>query len=258
MADRKANPFLAYPRALQLLTSRLTTTPYELAAWVFLGPEQGGLAAYRDVAELDTPSRFQFSTFDTGSDYLAALAACWFREDDVLNFVPVDRFLSGAALVARWQPQLGAQAAAFVQAKIAESRLLDMHPVTGLTRGTFPADEALPPIADALFVLTHVEKIEQEDFQIDSPGVQVQQSAAPLLNTPEWHKQNARAAAEALHNRPGGSRAKRDEIRAIWASGRYRTRDECAEQECAALGMGFSTARKALMNTPTPLLPDRC
>lgn len=43
------------------------------------------------------------------------------------------------------------------------------------------------------------------------------------------------------------------EIQKIWASGKYKSRDLCAEQECAALKLSFSTARKALRNTPDPL-----
>ena len=61
-----------------------------------------------------------------------------------------------------------------------------------------------------------------------------------------------REGAEALHSRPGGSREKQQNIRKIWASGKYTSRDICAEQECAALNMSFSTARKALRKTPEP------
>lgn len=64
--------------------------------------------------------------------------------------------------------------------------------------------------------------------------------------------QNARAAANARHSKPGGSRDKRRQIRAIWSTGKYSSRDICAEQECAALGMSFSSARKALRGTPDP------
>lgn len=79
-------------------------------------------------------------------------------------------------------------------------------------------------------------------------------SAPPSLEigTPEWRKQNAVAAANVLHNKPGGSRDKHQQIRDIWATGKYDSRDLCAEQECAALEMSFSTARKALRNTPEP------
>lgn len=68
------------------------------------------------------------------------------------------------------------------------------------------------------------------------------------VGSSEWRKQTAMAAANARHNQPGGSRDKQRWIREIWATGKYSTRDICAEQECAALGMSFSAARKALRN----------
>lgn len=75
------------------------------------------------------------------------------------------------------------------------------------------------------------------------------------LGSREWRKQNARNAANVLHDLPGGSRDKQNQIRTIWASGKYSTRDLCAEQECAALNMSISVARRALNNTPEP---SRC
>jgi hypothetical protein len=69
-----------------------------------------------------------------------------------------------------------------------------------------------------------------------------------------WRRQTAKAAANARHNRPGGSRDKRRRIREIWATGKYSSRDLCAEQECAAMGMSFAAARKALRNAPKPVL----
>lgn len=62
----------------------------------------------------------------------------------------------------------------------------------------------------------------------------------------------AKAKAEKLHSKPGGNRDKQNQIRSLWASGKYSARDICAEQECAAIGMSFSAARKALRNTPDP------
>jgi len=59
-------------------------------------------------------------------------------------------------------------------------------------------------------------------------------------------------AAEANHNKPGGSRDRQAKICAIWASGKYSSKDRCAEEECGALGMSFSSARKALRNQPKP------
>ena len=74
--------------------------------------------------------------------------------------------------------------------------------------------------------------------------------ASPALGTREWRIQNARKAANARHDREGGSRDKKAQIREIWAKGNYSTKDICAEQECAALDWSFSAARKALYNQP--------
>lgn len=64
--------------------------------------------------------------------------------------------------------------------------------------------------------------------------------------------ESARRAANVRHEKAGGSREKRETLQSIWASGKYSSRDICAEQECAALGVSYSTARRALRNTPEP------
>ncbi|WP_156404566.1 hypothetical protein [Curvibacter sp. PAE-UM] len=62
----------------------------------------------------------------------------------------------------------------------------------------------------------------------------------------------AKKAAEKRHGQPGGSREKREKIRAVWSSGKYSSKDLCAEQECAGLEMSFSSARRALRGAPNP------
>lgn len=59
-------------------------------------------------------------------------------------------------------------------------------------------------------------------------------------------------AADARHDAPGGAREKQVRIREIWATGKYSSRDICAEQEFAGLDWSFSSARKALRKTPKP------
>ena len=68
-----------------------------------------------------------------------------------------------------------------------------------------------------------------------------------------WRTQTAKAAANARHNQRGGSRDKQRQIREIWATGKYSSRDICAEEKCAALRMSFSAARKALRNVAKPV-----
>ncbi len=80
--------------------------------------------------------------------------------------------------------------------------------------------------------------------------------ASSQVGSPEWRRQTAAVAANARHDRPGGSRDKQRQIREIWATGKYSSRDRCAEEECAALEMSYAAARKALKNTPDPVIPD--
>jgi hypothetical protein len=91
-----------------------------------------------------------------------------------------------------------------------------------------------------------------------APKVKKQRKQPPAnvewleVGTPEWRSQTARNAANARHEQPGGSRDKQQQIREIWATGKYSSRDRCAEKECAAFDMSYSAARKALRNTPDP------
>lgn len=244
----KQRIYLAYPRALRRLQERLNATPEELAIWIFMGPEEGGIAGYRDVNELDPAPRFYFGDFMGEEDYLAPMMACWFLASDIESFNPKDHYITGKELIERWSSQAGLQVEAFIQAKIKESRLIDVHPTFGGTRGTDTDDDddTVPPLEAGLFVLAHVEAVEMEDL-----GCSVERrEQQPSVGSPEWRKKNAQAAADARHDMPGGSREKRDAIRAIWASGKYTSRDLCAEQECAALDMSFSSARNALKNQP--------
>jgi hypothetical protein len=61
-----------------------------------------------------------------------------------------------------------------------------------------------------------------------------------------------RKGAHALHSKPGGAYEKHAKLLEIFASGKYTSRDACAEQECAGLDMSFSAARRVLRNTPDP------
>ena len=158
-----ATQYVAYPRAIRQLTARLGATPEELAAWIWLGPNEGGIAAYMNANELDPPPRFFYANCDDSHDYIAPLMACWFKETDIDQFVPADRYITGKALIDRWSLQPGLQTMAFIQAKITESRLLDLHPIYGGTRGRSD-DLGLPPLESGLFPLSQIQGIEAADF----------------------------------------------------------------------------------------------
>ena len=157
--------YIPYPKAYKVLSERLYATADELAAWVWLGPEEHGLVAYVSANEISPPPRFYYSLgAEDDFDYISPLMSCWFSESDTLNFQPADRYITGAELIDRWSTQPGVQAESFVRAKIAESRLIDIHPLYGATQGSFPDEEIYPPIENGLFSLASVESIEAEDF----------------------------------------------------------------------------------------------
>lgn len=183
--------YIAYPNAMHQLTRRLGATPEELAAWIWLGPKDGGLAAYLNANELVPPPRFFYATGSDTHDYIAPLMACWFREDDINQFDPVDRYIVGAALIERWNKLPGLHAVAFIQAKIAESRLLDIHPIYGGTRGTFSEHQDWPSLESGLFCLAHVEQIEADDFPEFGPA-----------NTTTATDQSAKESDGSVHVQP--------------------------------------------------------
>lgn len=250
--------YIPYPKALKLLSERLNATPEEIAAWVWMGPNDGGLAGYLNANELQPPPRFFFD-YSMDKDYLAALMACWFLVDDVTKFQPADRYITGMDLIERWSKQPGIKVEAFVRAKIAESRLLDMHPTMGATQWSagndFPTKEA------ALFTLAHVESIEVEDFGND----EIEMNATINLNSSvpaadirfkftviksddeneEWWKKMMRNASDNGLNEcrvgsgkkgPGGSLWRPDQI-AGWLVDRHERNFE---------GMSNNSARAAL------------
>lgn len=198
-------------------------------------------------------------------DYLDILMDCEFLERDIDQFVPKDRFITGGALIERWSNVPGIRALQFIQKNIRDGRLHDLDPEWAHGKESFPAVEE--PAPEGMFLLSEIEEIEKVDFgpmnewepqTSPAPG-----SAKPAvygderqpsadIGSPLSRTQQALAAANARHDQPGGSRDKQAQIREIWATGKYLSRDRCAEEECAALDMSFAAARKALRNTPAP------
>jgi hypothetical protein len=150
--------FIPFPVAMRALAERLQATPEELAAWIWFGPEDGGLAAYTDANELSDPPRFYYSY--GYHDYIAPLMACWFRHDDIMRFVPQERFMTGKQLMDRWSKVPYLRVESYISAKIGEGMLMDFHPVTGSTQWTV---EDAPPREIALFLKSHVENVEREE-----------------------------------------------------------------------------------------------
>ena len=121
----------------------------------------------------------------------------------------------------------------------------------GIDRGAIVALVDLPPASESKD-RNEPSTARREARTRGSPIKGAIGQAESQVGSPEWRKQTAAVAANARHDRPGGSRDKQRQIREIWASGKYSSRDLCAEEECAALEMSYGAARKALKNTPDP------
>lgn len=169
MPAQPITDYIAYPKAMRILKERWKATPEELAVWIFIGSNPGGIVAYRNANELNPPPEFNFIQFMDDEDYLSLLMACWFRQDDIERFEPVDRYITGAALIERWSKSV-LRPEAFIRAKIFESRLEDMHPTFGFTQGTHGDDTKWPPLSAGLFSVKDIEEIEAEDA-LDSVSV---------------------------------------------------------------------------------------
>ncbi|QJD30181.1 hypothetical protein [Methylococcus geothermalis] len=122
--------YIPYLLAVRRLRARLDATARELAGWVFLGPELGGLAAFVRADVLDDPPRFYFplAVDDPGADYLGDLHYVWFREEDIEAFEPGCRFVAGGDLIRRWGKALGEDVQDFIQARCDEGVLEVIYP----------------------------------------------------------------------------------------------------------------------------------
>lgn len=217
--------YIPYPKALKILSDRLNAIPEEIAAWVWVGLDEGGLAAYVNANELNPPPRFYFTCHQAG-DYISPLMACWFHTGDIAAFQPRDRFITGQALMAHWSDRPGIKVEAYIKARMAESRLMDFQPLTGETQ--WIDYKTCPHFESALFLRDQVEKIEAEDFG-DGLTECVTKPLGHLNHDTEMQARANQIASE----RKG-------------AIGRPITRDEVAKILAKELGMDHSTVLRRI------------
>ena len=160
--------YIPYVRAVARWAERFDATPEEVAAWVYFGPDAGGLSAYLNANELDPPPRFFYGTAllpqEKDWDYVEPLMSCWFRETDVESFEPLSRFITGDQLVKRWAHVPAIRVEAFIAAKVRQGALSDIHPITHSTRASKAGNDVFPPLMTALFDVTAVAQVEVEEF----------------------------------------------------------------------------------------------
>ena len=158
--------YVPYAVAFDILGDKYEATIEEIAMWIFCGKNDHGLDAFLNANEMTVPSRFNFDCWDD-FDYQSHLMACWFDADEIKAFVPKERYISGDTLVERWKDRSGIKVVAFIRAKIRESRLMGIHPISGATQWNYVDSTSYPAKETAIFSLLEVKEIEAADFGIE-------------------------------------------------------------------------------------------
>ena len=159
--------FISYSIAIEILNKKFSTTPDEIAVWIFLGY----LKAQTDVFNYDHPPRFKFNP-GPNNNFKIQLNHCWFIKKSIEKFYPLKRYITGKALIAKWGTFPHIVPLEYIMAKIEEGRLEDIHPLTGFSQGSYAARNLsnlneFPSLKEALFALSEIEEIERIDFGIN-------------------------------------------------------------------------------------------
>ncbi|CAG0946949.1 hypothetical protein ANRL1_03473 [Anaerolineae bacterium] len=120
----------------------------------------------------------------------------------------------------------------------------------------------------AMDAVCYAEHLHQEDWLVSFIKKTSNAKLAEALHKQklEWQKwvqycekidkekksEQSKKAADARHGQPGGYRDKKKELLDIWGSGKYRSRNDCADNEYRKLGLSRKTTRDHLQGTPNP------
>lgn len=85
------------------------------------------------------------------------------------------------------------------------------------------------------------------------PGILLQAAIAVVRAQQVIASDAGKSGVMKRHAGPGGSHDLADEVRKEWASGKYKSREKCAEAEHERIGLSRKAARNALIGTPEPI-----
>jgi hypothetical protein len=158
--------YIAYPKAIQMLSSRINATSEDLAVWILF--EHNGMKAFLKTNELTPPQEFSYAMLNGASDpdYIKPLMACCFDLKIIESYTPTEQYITGKNLIIRWSNYPMIDPITYITIKIQESKLQDIHPVFGLTQASVD-DDSFPSIEEGLFAMSEIESIEIQDFEFE-------------------------------------------------------------------------------------------
>lgn len=172
-----SSKFLGFPRALRLLQERIDTNPYEFAAWIYQGPAHGGIRAYKTPIVDGFPMRFFYEP-TMNPDYITEVHFCQFLEEELSNFQPSERFITGETLIDRWVKQLKSHAKAWINKFMVEGRLIGLHPTRGAVSIDGTEDGTWQKLEKGLFPLSQVMELGSTVIDVEYPPAIREQPAA--------------------------------------------------------------------------------
>jgi hypothetical protein len=83
-------------------------------------------------------------------------------------------------------------------------------------------------------------------------GLTLQAAIAVVREMQVISSDKGKVSVAKRHDAPGGSHDMANEMRKAWASGKYKSREKCADEMHQKLGIERKAARNALIRTPNP------
>lgn len=186
-----------FSRAYESLARKFGASKEELAVWIFLGPDDGGLRAYKENGGV---YRFYFEP-EMDNDYVALIHSCVFDERELSLFTPKDRFLTGEELLVSLALELGDSARSFLKSKIDDGSLVDIHPIKGGTDAGNSDSCDLPRMETGLFSLAQIQEMESRTglkcglpSRLASSEKVKESPAARKKRLHEWHAEEVRTS----------------------------------------------------------------
>jgi hypothetical protein len=165
----ETSKYISYFEAKQFLEARLHATQDEIARWVSIGANEGGLNAYPfNKPEQQSPLTFESIEIKNNDNYIKLLEKLYFLTDDVVQFDPTKRYITRSTLIERWRELYSIEddseyfdveeghidaTIVFFEERISDSDCLEHHPINSIVNSSEQS-------VSGLFDIKDVQKIE--------------------------------------------------------------------------------------------------
>jgi hypothetical protein len=164
----EASKFISYFEAKQHLAASLHATQDEIAQWVSIGANEGGLNAFPSNDSDQSPFSYKSREITNDDNYIKPLEKLGFFSNNIDRFIPTRRYITRSRLIERWVELYSIvddseyfdveeghvhEAIKFFQERMSESDCLEHHPISGIVNSSEQS-------VSGLFDINDIQKIE--------------------------------------------------------------------------------------------------